>query len=205
MTTPLHVYRREQIDLASAIEVLGAWVGDIRKQGAEGGKLGDGQLRPIALLYTPQNCQLAVLEENQLKDAKGRLVPLTAVFEARVFCDVAELRWLHDPNGGASHAAVILCEKPPPLTSDWTALPVPEVIDTIPQTYLLWGEGTGRHPAPGWSELATARIGAMPVPVGGVEANARVVLHSKEYVVEAEHGNAVVYDERLLRLEKVHG
>ena len=81
----------------------------------------------------------------------------------------------------------------------------PSVIETLPQTYLLWGEGTGRQMSGGWSELGTARIGGLPVPVGNVGRNQRVLLHSVEYIVEAEHGNAVVFDERLLKLEVAHG
>ena len=81
----------------------------------------------------------------------------------------------------------------------------PSVIETLPQTYLLWGEGTGRAVNAGWSELATARIGGLRVPVSNVGKNQRVLLHCVEYIVEADHGNAVVYDERLVKLEVAYG
>jgi CRISPR-associated protein (TIGR03984 family) len=57
----------------------------------------------------------------------------------------------------------------------------------------------------GWSELAAARIGALAVPIGGVGKNQRVQLRGVEYVVGREHGNAVVLDERFLKLEVARG
>jgi CRISPR-associated protein (TIGR03984 family) len=119
---------------------------------------------------------------------------------------VAELRWLNDPGPEQRHRAVILAEQNHAgALIDWVRLEQPDVIARLPQTYLLWGEGTGRQVGNGWSELATARIGALPIPLRNVDRNQRVLLHSLEYVAEAEDGNAVVLDERLLKLEVPRG
>jgi len=164
-----------------------------------------------ALLYSPRRCTLAVFTGGALHGPDGQPVDTAGVFEARVFCETAELRWLNDPSPEQCHRAVILSEREQQALSEWQPEKQAGVIWTLPQTYLLWGEGTGNSEhagkplAPGWSELATARIGALPVPVANVGKKQRVCLHSVEYIVEAEHGNAVIFDERFVKLEVARG
>lgn len=195
--TALFTYSRQPVHLEHALAAFASLPGT---DGATG------------LLYTPRQCLLTTLTAGRLRDCHGDPVDLTGVYEARLFCPAAELRWLNDPGPEAGHRAVILAEEEQAgRLADWTARPRTDVLDRLPQTYLLWGEGTGHAEhagkplAAGWSLLATARIGALPVPVAQVQGNERVVLRSVEYVVEAEHGNAVVFEERLLKLEVDRG
>src|SRR5262249_37772176 len=149
----------------------------------------------------------ALLAPEGLRGSDGRAVDLSAMFEARVFGAKAELRWLNDPSGEGKHRAVILAEEDlvGTLGDPWGDPERIVVIEALPQTYLLWGEGTeprkkgkGRPLATGWSELGTARIGGLAVPVPGVHAaGQRVLLRTVEYLAEADHGNVVVQDERL--------
>lgn len=192
MSAALFVYTRQGLSLADALSAFSTVI------------VSDGA---TAILYSPRRCDLATLANEVLHGPDGQPVDLASVFEARVFNETAELRWLNDPGPEQCHRAAILTEQDRAgMLADWE----PEkdrrtVIETLPQTYLLWGEGTGRPVSNGWSELATARIGGLRVPVGNVGRNGRVLLHSVEYIVEAEHGNAVVYDERLVRLEVDRG
>lgn len=159
-----------------------------------------------AILYSPRLCKLAKWDSTRLTGSDGHVVDISSVFEARVFNASAELRWLNDPSTEKRHRAVILTEQDrTEALVDWEKCPLPQIIDKMPQTYLLWGEGTGRSMMNGWSELATARIGALHVPIGDLGKKQKVLLHSLEYVVEVEHGNAVVLDERLVKLEVSHG
>lgn len=191
MSVALFVYTRQQLALHEALSAFAAVI--------------DGN-RATAILYSPWRCELAVFANGALHGSDGQPVDIGSVFEARVFCETAELRWLNDPSPEQCHRAVILTEQEKSLSGDWKMEQEKKfVIDKLDQTYLLWGEGTGRTLTGGWSELATARIGALRVPVSNVGKNQRVLLHSVEYIVEAEHGNAVVFDERLMKLEVAHG
>lgn len=187
MSVLLHTCTRRMLSLKDALEAFAVVVGP---------KLA------TAILYSPRRCDLASLANRALFGPDDKPLDIAMVFEARLFNESAELRWLNDPSPEKCHRAVILAESNhSEKLPDWTPGDSPTVIETLPQTYLLWGKGTGRLMSSGWSELATARIGALPVPAGDVAKNQRVFLHSREYVVEAEHGNAVVFDERLLKLE----
>ena len=113
---------------------------------------------------------------------------------------------MNDPSPEQQHRAAIVTEQD--LSAEfqgWTFSQRDDVIDRLEQTYLLWGEGTGRPMNNGWSELATSRIGALSIPIGNASRNDRVLLHSFEYLVESEHGNVIVFDERLCKLEVEHG
>ncbi|MFO0878143.1 MAG: CRISPR-associated protein Csx19 [Gemmataceae bacterium] len=161
----------------------------------------------IGLLYSPRSCVFAVLAEGVLQGSDGQPIDLSAVYEARVFCKKAELRWLNDPTHERRHRAVMLSEQDRSVGEGWQHSDL-SVIDTLPQTYLLWGEGTeAKTPlADGWSLLATPRIGGLQVPVGEARSNRqRVLLHTVEYLIEGEYGNVVVADERLCRLEVING
>jgi CRISPR-associated protein (TIGR03984 family) len=192
MSAALFVYTRQALSLADALSGFATVIG---MNGA------------TAILYSPRRCELATCAEGALRASDGQPVDIGTVFEARVFNETAELRWLNDPSTEQCHRAVILTEQDRTgMLEGWEPEnDQPSVIDTLPQTYLLWGEGTDRPMNAGWSELATARIGGLRVPVGNVGRNQRVLLHSVEYIVEAEHGNAVVFDERLVKLEVARG
>lgn len=189
--TTLFVHHCECVSLAEALSAFVA-------VGGEGA---------IALLYSPRSCEFAVLASGELRGCEGRPVDFSAVFEARVFNEDAELRWLNDPGHAGRHRAVILAEQDcsASLGDSWSKKLI-AIIDTLDQTYLLWGEGTGKSMPTGWSQLGAARIGALPIPLAGVGKKQRVLLETREYLEEEqEHGNVLVRDERLrgLRVEGV--
>ncbi len=193
MSVALFVSTRQKLALN---EALSAFAALIDANGA------------TAILYSPRRFELATFANGTLQGWDGQPIEdIGSVFEARVFDDTAELRWLNDPSPEQCHRAVILTEQDRTgMLEGWEPeKDRPSVIETLSQTYLLWGEGTGRPLSNGWSELATARIGGLQVPVGNAGRNQRVLLHSVEYIVEAEHGNAVVFDERLVKLEVDRG
>ena len=139
-----------------------------------------------------------------------------------VFNRETELRWLHQ-SGGKGRAVLLAQADPPSACQDSLSEDVSfTALKTLDQTYLLWGEGTTIKAEDGWSVLTTARIGRLEVPLDGVGANARVHLHTLEYLAEVDavgkivdaesepateeeellrHGNVAVVEERLLYLE----
>ncbi len=163
-----------------------------------------------ALIYTPDACMLAHLgSDGRLIGSSGQPVQTSAVYEARVFHDAAELRWWNDPSPQRAHRTTILAES---RHNGWASAGMTEVpfakqiIDRLEQQYLLWGTGETRVEglAVGWSALATPRIGRLDVPVGPIGARDRVVLRAIEYLAEYEDGNVGVAEERLQRLETYH-
>lgn len=191
MSTALFAYTRDNLRLSEALAAFAAL---------------EGMSGATAILYSPRRCELAVLRNGTLHNSNGQPVDLGTVFEARIFNEKAELRWLNDPGPQQRHQAAILAEVDyTAKLGGWKHDKRSDIIAKLPQTYLLWGEGTGQSPGNGWSELATARIGALHVPLANVGRNERVLLHSVEYIVEAEHGNAAIFDERLLKLEVARG
>lgn len=154
----------------------------------------------IALLYGPTACQFAKLQtDGCLVNSEGNLVNLTAVFEARVFNSDCELRWLNNSHGEGS--AVLLSENSIADYLETDIDPLQPLI-THPQEYLLWGKGTDHSTTDGWSLLATARIGNLPVPIGGILAGQRAYLRVCEYLkVTDQYGNVAVVEERLIGLE----
>lgn len=176
--------------------------------------------KTVALLYAPHKCFLALVKKvgeewrfyegssskgNGKEINKEKAIAIDSVFEARVFNDTAELRWLNEANGEG--AAVVLCEDNTkrffnvdaksfkPMNND--------LVSTIKQTYLLWGESVGASDN-GWTKFAEARIGSFFVPVKGVTArHQRAQFTAVEYLGEYEDGNVAVAEERLTGIEKV--
>ncbi len=164
----------------------------------------------IALLYAPNWCRFARLNSaGDLCGSDDKPINLDPVYEARVFDNDIELRWLNEAQGNGR--AVLLSETEQAV-ANYTPLKTIESVRTIGQTYLLWGEGVDVKPAQGWSRLTTARIGHLEVPVDGVAAlvqahpddKVNVLLHVKEYLAVADkHGNVAVGEERLCGLTPV--
>lgn len=189
--------------MSEPVKLYGRAHNDLTLQGAldAARSMFEGQ-QAIALLYSPRSCIFARLEGEHLRDSKGRQVNLEEVYEARIFNRDTELRWLNQSSGKGR--AVLLTQAE--LPSEFQAS-LPEdvsfvALNTLNQTYLLWGEGTTIKSADGWSALTTARIGRLEVPLDGVRANERVLLHALEYLAEVDaDGNVAVVEERLLYLE----
>ncbi len=184
MSKTLYIYRRQGLSLSQASDAFAL--------------AADGD-QATAFLYTPEKFYLARFAAGQFLNAAGRSLDISQVYEARIFTDKLELRWLNDPTAAKQHRVVILAETDllAKLRSGWD-VHIENVLETFEQTYLLWGQGTGQT-SNGWSTIAMARVGALQVPVPHVPDKANVLLHSIEYLVERDHGNVVVFDERLIK------
>lgn len=176
---------------------------------------GDLLLSAIALLYTPDWCGFAQVEQID-GSAKLNVSPANAerfdqetIFEARVFNARAELRWLRQSLGEGCAALISEEDLSQYLASHVATARDVEIFD---QPYLLWGEGTAHVdslPA-NWSRLAMARIGPLDVPYPLTnnlsvvnQTGERIYLITREYLAVADsddHGNVSVVDERLLKL-----
>jgi CRISPR-associated protein (TIGR03984 family) len=167
----------------------------------------------VALVYTPRRCEFAILDSGSrlirvevCAQNRAAIVPVNVeeVFEARVFNRKAELRWLNDPTD--KHRTVVVAETPVSwLKADPSPTPC---VGTIRQRYVIWGQAHGPDDLPddypaGWTRFSTAQVGALDVPVGGLDRGARAALLAREYlrVKDAhgndEHGNVTVFEERL--------
>lgn len=155
----------------------------------------------VGLFYTPRWCRFGQVHSDGSVTTPGGVMQLDEVFEARVFNEKVELRWLNEvdePDGLGT--AVLLSEEDMGQYLDKGINDLP-FITTCPQTYLLWGEGTTTVPRTGWSRLATARIGKLDIPLANV-TEGRVLLHSLEYWGEVDkYGNVAVVEERLTGLK----
>lgn len=187
MTTKLNTYSQKGISFCEALKIYTSIV---------------CERKSIAILYSQKSCQIATFKEGNLQDDLGNTVSLEPVFEARVFNMISELRWVNDPSPTRNHRTTILTEQNFSNELEKFACLSTLVLDTIDQKYLVWGEGTGKKANDGWSELATARIGSLIIPLNDVGNNQRVSLNSREYLVETFHGNVIVFDERLIKLEE---
>ena len=156
----------------------------------------------IALLYSPQSCLLARLStDGTLQNADGHAVDLTSVFEARLFNEGCELRWLNRQTGVGD--AALISEAAQQALTGFVAIDS-QTCEPLPQRYLLWGERARSQPsAEAWRRLADARIGKLDIPLAqkfGQEQ--RVYLNTREYLdVVDDYGNTAVIEERLMKLE----
>jgi CRISPR-associated protein (TIGR03984 family) len=161
---------------------------------------------PIALLYSPQSCQLARLKEGQLEDYHNQPINnWREIFEARIFNPETELRWLNR-NQGKGEAVLITEATKEEQLKDFSALPPVECERIEPcQQYLLWGETAhNKNCSEGWQRLAEARIGKLDIPLDrALNQNQRVYLKTYEYLSNQsdEYGNFAVIEERLVQLD----
>lgn len=154
----------------------------------------------VALLYSPNQCQFAKLQNTTLTGSHGQEIDLQFVFEARVFNEQCEMRWLNIIDGQGT--AVMISDQTLGSCLD-EELPELSAIATLEQKYLIWGEKTDTSIRNGWTRLATARIGALDVPIV-LSTGKRVQLTAIEYLTEdEEYGNVAVVEERLIKLEEV--
>jgi CRISPR-associated protein (TIGR03984 family) len=137
-----------------------------------------------AILYTPSNCHLALVnEDGKFFKEDGEVQP-ELIFEARIFNAQAELRWLK------GYGAAII--------TDDTFKNDKDYVDTNPQNYLLWGQSTGNFSADEkWTQFGEARIGAFFVPAPKIAPRGYAQITAVEYLKKYEDGNVAVADERL--------
>jgi CRISPR-associated protein (TIGR03984 family) len=149
----------------------------------------------VGLFYSPIECQFG--------EVRGTIVAnknLKGVFEARIFNENAELRWLQESAGKGK--AVLLFESND-VTQNYPKTNTVSVIHTLDGEYLLWGQGNNQPAFNGWSNLSEARIGQLAVPISNIKEKDRVALHFREYFEECDdHGNVAVIEERLIGLTK---
>jgi CRISPR-associated protein (TIGR03984 family) len=123
------------------------------------------------------------------------------VFEARLFNENCELRWLNRL-AGEGDAALISKVEQQSLTG--LEAMAPKACERLSQQYLLWGEKARSQPkAESWRRLADARIGKLDIPLAEDFAQEqRVYLKTCEYLaVVDDYGNVAVVEERLVKLE----
>ncbi len=158
----------------------------------------------VGLFYSPESCSLLQVMGTEVRDSRNSIVNLDRVFEARVFNEHYELRWLNDRGGQGT--AVLLSEQSIASYLE-TDIPAITPIETQKQTYLLWGEGfPAKNLEAGWSRLATSRLGKLDVPIAGVtQQGQRVRLKAIEYFqcLDELYGNVVVAEERLTGFQVV--
>jgi CRISPR-associated protein (TIGR03984 family) len=133
-------------------------------------------------------------------DAGGRLldpldgpVSIEGVFEARVFSERGELRWLAGDDSG--RAALLLDAPPDELPDRWEPAAAVPYRDRFTRRYLLWGRQVPSA-TPGWTRLDEARVGPRDIPAAG---GPYLRLEAWEYVGERD-GNACVLAERLVAI-----
>ncbi|WP_448604651.1 type III-D CRISPR-associated protein Csx19 [Thermoleptolyngbya sp.] len=160
----------------------------------------------IALFYSPQACRFGRLEPdgqvtictNSKQGWQAQTLDLSPVFEARIFNEQAELRWLKVPRQNGRAVLLTELEQLKNCFDSSGELPYLKSID---QAYLLWGKRLEQSAPEGWSILSAARIGAMAVPISSSGSQDTVILHSREYPGEVdEYGNVAVQEERLMEL-----
>ena len=158
----------------------------------------------IALLYSPQSCQLLQLTNQKFQYPDGKekdAHELSDIFEARIFNEQCELRWLNHSYGQGK--AVLLSESEQSI-QDFIALD-PISCECRNQEYLLWGQKAKNQPnQEGWQILSEARIGKLNIPLSEtIKEDERVYLQSCEYLSNKfdQYGNYSVIEERLVKLE----
>lgn len=154
----------------------------------------------IGLFYSVNACRFGKIDRKDGRIVvmhKQEEIALEGVFEARVFNEASELRWLNEYGGTGT--AVLLREAPIDDIKEMEAIETIEAIATLEQTYVLWGEGTNADIDSGWSRLATARVGKLDVPIANVGKNGRVYLRSREYLGKTgQYSNVCILEERLI-------
>lgn len=155
----------------------------------------------IGLVYSPSSCEFVRVEDGELKNCTGERIDYSTIFEARIFNETAELRWLNEEGGlgiGVLLSEASLESPLPEKIADLTKL------ETNENQYLLWGKGINskREQNGAWGTLVAARIGGLAVPISGIEQDKRVILKAREYLKAVDvFGNFGVVEERLLGLE----
>jgi CRISPR-associated protein (TIGR03984 family) len=156
----------------------------------------------VGLFYSPAKCHFGKVRGQTVANEQGEVAILTGVFEARIFNDNAELRWLQQSAGLGK--AVLLFELNDVMQTYVQKDSEPlQAIHSISQEYILWGQGNARSAFNGWSYLSEARIGQIAVPISNIGTRERVALRVKEYLQECDdQGNVAVVEERIISLTK---
>ncbi|MEV5412900.1 CRISPR-associated protein Csx19 [Thermopolyspora sp. NPDC052614] len=146
-----------------------------------------------ALLTSPSAYRVGLVEDGRCLHPTGPM-DVSAVYEARVFTEDLELRWVEPGH------AVVLTEREDLIPAAFADRIDPLEAEAVHETaYLVWGKATPF--VPGWTSLHSSRVGVITVPVAHT-GRERVRLAAREYIAaDKAHGNAYVAEERLLRFE----
>lgn len=168
----------------------------------------------IAVLYSPEECIFARFDNNELKRFNHKshkeevICTDKFIFEARIFNENCELRWLNKSNG-KGRAVILLDSQAESISPVWNINSPTEYITQLPQKYLLWGEKTldknNNFNLDHWKTLSSARIGTFSIPLKQeLSINQRVYLKTCEYFQKIDdHGNVSVIEERLSELTTI--
>lgn len=162
----------------------------------------------IALLYAPDTCQFLRLINGAFQDSDGKKAnQLTHVFEARIFTEDCELRWVNCDSGKGK--AVLLSESEQTVNHFKSPKPIP--CEFLKQQYILWGKKAKNQPSQvGWQRLAEARVGKLDIPLTEeLTPEQQVCITTREYIAEWVYqeqdkqigGNYTIIEERLVKLE----
>jgi CRISPR-associated protein (TIGR03984 family) len=163
-----------------------------------------------ALVYTPSKCRLYLVRAGILSDEADAACD-TSPYEARIFNEQGELRWLCTPalderKGRAVYLTEDAAASPSIDSREWRAGECLQC-QRWDNHYAVWGAPTGAEPSgSAWSCLADPRIGSLFVPLAAITGKRRVRLCSYEYVGRdpgpaGDHGNVAVIEERFLAFE----
>jgi len=148
--------------------------------------------RWTVFVSTPREFVVTLVDDGVLRG------PLPAgCFQLQAFDGRAELRWLAD---GAAGRAVWLAEAADQLPDRPTGQR--EFRTRLDTRAVLWGLRTTDPAVDGFSVWREARVGSARYPCPpGVSRQDRAVLRGVEYVaVDARHGNAGIFEQRLLTI-----
>jgi len=158
----------------------------------------------LGLVYTPHHSGFVHYREGQLIGENEHPISMQSVYEVRFFSPDFEMRWLHKDAGKGQ---VVCLGKVPATIQAWPTETLAD-LTAIPNRYLLWGQQSNKHSyKPGWSLLAEARIGRLPVPLENLSVNSSVHLHTCEYIgmapgLAGAHGNRAVVEECWIELKE---
>jgi CRISPR-associated protein (TIGR03984 family) len=183
--------QKRRADSVTLVDALRVCAGHLNSGLEPGG-------RAVIMLYGPgrSECVFAVLAEDGSLDQHGQAtVDLRRVFEARAFSDRGELRWLRRPSG-LGRADLVSEHDASEFELDWK-VSVQGAHRRLDNAYLLWGtrqDGAGD----GWTRHFDPRTGSLWIPYEPTGKGERAWIHSREYLVECDHGNLAMAEELLV-------
>lgn len=152
--------------------------------------LGNKSARVIG--YSPINCSF--VHASNIRDIDE------STFELRAFCEVWELRWLKNADGGKA-AVWTHCDVFPNgfAADDKRSIHV----KAMDNQYVMWGKVSSlENQADGYCNLTSPRIGNLKIPFVG-QVGEQLVLKTWEYFRTEEYGNVVFAGERLCGVEEL--
>lgn len=155
----------------------------------------------VGFCYSPAHVFFVRWDGGALETGDGG--NLAQVYEARLFAEAGELRWLRDPEHVQGHGDAVWLSESPVQRSGWTRLSPLEGLEPIAGQRLLTGL-LGKPVKAGWSSMHAPRHGEVAVPAVGA-AGQRLCFTLREYLGQApgtagEDGNRLVVEERLLSI-----